>query len=129
MYAVISAIHGNLEALEAVLSDVPEEVQTVYCLGDVIGYGANPDECCDVVRSRGMPTITGNHDLAVTDLETDLNWVNPTAAAAVLWTRYHLSEEKAIVLLTWPSMMRNEEARFVHGSVRDPDEYIINATP
>jgi predicted phosphodiesterase len=83
MYAVISDIHGNLEALEAVLSDVPEEVQTVYCLGDVIGYGANPDECCDVVRSRGMPTISGNHDLAVTDLETDLNWFNPTAAAAM----------------------------------------------
>ena len=89
MYAVISDIHGNLEALEAVLGDVPEEVETIYCLGDVIGYGASPDECCDVVRSLGMPTISGNHDLAVTDLETDLNWFNPTAAAAVLWTRDH----------------------------------------
>ena len=95
MYAVISDIHGNLEALEAVLRDLPEEVETVYCLGDVIGYGANPDECCNVVRSFGMPTISGNHDLAVTDLETDLNWFNPVAAAAVLWTREHLSEENA----------------------------------
>jgi predicted phosphodiesterase len=68
MYAVISDIHGNLEALAAVLGDVPEEVETIYCLGDVIGYGANPDECCDEVRSMGMPTISGNHDLAVTDL-------------------------------------------------------------
>ena len=73
MYAVISDIHGNLEALEAVLDDVPEDVETIYCLGDVIGYGANPDECCDVVRSLEMPTISGNHDLAVTDLETDLD--------------------------------------------------------
>jgi hypothetical protein len=56
MYAVISDIHGNLEALEAVLGDVPEDVETIYCLGDVIGYGANPDECSDMVRSMGMPT-------------------------------------------------------------------------
>src|SRR5215211_597284 len=127
MYAVISDIHGNLEALEAVLNDVPEEVETIYCLGDVIGYGASPDECCDVVRSYGMPTISGNHDLAVTDLETDLNWFNPTAAAAVLWTRDHLGEENANFLRTRPRMMLTEEALFVHGSVRDPDEYIINA--
>src|SRR5215204_3617878 len=126
MYAVISDIHGNLEALEAVLGDVPEEVETIYCLGDVIGYGANPDECCDAVRSLRMPTISGNHDLAVTELETDLNWFNPTDAAEVLWTRNHLSEENAKFLRTRPRMMRTEEALFVHGSVRDPDEYIIN---
>ncbi len=128
MYAVISDIHGNLEALEAVLRDVPEDVETIYCLGDVIGYGANPDECCDVVRDSGMPTISGNHDLAVTDLRTDLNWFNPTAAAAVLWTRDHLSEENAEFLRTRPRTMRAEGALFVHGSVRDPDEYIINKT-
>ena len=126
MYAVISDIHGNLEALEAVLRDVPEEVETIYCLGDVIGYGANPDECCDIVRELGMPTISGNHDLAVTDLQTDLNWFNPTAAAAVLWTRDHLSAENAEFLRTRPRMMQSNDALFVHGSVRDPDEYIIN---
>src|SRR5919206_529088 len=79
MYAVISDIHGNLDALEAVLRDVPEEVGTIYCLGDVIGYGANPNECCDLVREREMPLITGNHDLAVTDLSTDLAWFNPVS--------------------------------------------------
>ena len=126
MYAVISDIHGNLEALEAVLRDVPEDVEAIYCLGDVIGYGANPDECCDVVRSFGMPTISGNHDVAVTDLKTDLNWFNPTAAAAVLWTREHLSGENAEFLRTRPRMMRTDGALFVHGSIRDPDEYIIN---
>src|SRR5688500_13665346 len=113
MSAVISDIHGNLEALEAVLGDVPEEVETVYCLGDVLGSGANPDECSVVVRSMGMPTISGNHDLAVTDLETDLNWFNPIAAAAVLWTRDHLSEYSARFLLTRPRMMLTEEALFV----------------
>lgn len=126
MYAVISDIHGNLEALEAVLSDLPEGVERVYCLGDVIGYGASPDECCDLVREWEMPTLSGNHDLAVTDLSTDLNWFNPVAAAAVLWTREHLSEENAEFLRTRPRMMQNRDALFVHGSIRDPDEYIIN---
>ena len=127
MYAVISDIHGNLEALEAVLRDLSDEVRIVYCLGDVIGYGANPDECCDIVRDLGMPVISGNHDLAVTDLETDLNWFNPVAAAAVVWTREHLSEENAEFLRTRPRTIQTEGALFVHGSVRDPDEYIINA--
>jgi diadenosine tetraphosphatase ApaH/serine/threonine PP2A family protein phosphatase len=127
MYAVISDIHGNLEALEAVLNDVPEEVETIYCLGDVIGYGASPDECCDIVRELGMPVISGNHDLAVTDLGTDLNWFNPLAAAAVLWTREHLSEDNAEFLRTRPRTMQTDDALFVHGSVRDPDEYIINS--
>lgn len=127
MYAVISDIHGNYEALEAVLRDMPDEVDTVYCLGDVIGYGASPNECCDAVRKLGMPTITGNHDLAVTDPSTDLNWFNPVAAAAVIWTREQLSEENAAFLRSRPRMMQSHDALFVHGSVRDPDEYIINS--
>lgn len=127
MYAVISDIHGNLEALEAVLGDLPREVETVYCLGDVIGYGASPNECCDVVRGSGMPVISGNHDLAVTDLSTDLDWFNPVAAAAVRWTREHLSEANAEFLRSRPRMMLSKDALFVHGSIRDPDEYIINS--
>jgi predicted phosphodiesterase len=126
MYAVISDIHGNLEALEAVLRDVPEEIERIYCLGDVIGYGANPNECCDLVRASEMPTISGNHDLAVTDLSTDLSWFNPVAAAAIEWTREQLTEENADFLRTRPRTMQGEGALFVHGSIRDPDEYILN---
>ena len=128
MYAVISDIHGNLEALEAVLRDMPDGIERIYCLGDVIGYGANPNECCDVVRKLEMPLITGNHDLAVTDLSTDLAWFNPVAAAAVEWTREQLSEENAKFLLSRPRMMQTNGALFVHGSIRDPDEYIINTS-
>jgi len=125
MYAVISDIHGNLEALEAVLGDVPG-VEEIYCLGDVIGYGANPNECCDLVREREMPLISGNHDLAVTDLSTDLAWFNPVAAAAVEWTREQLTEENASLLLACPRTMQKKGTLFVHGSIRDPDEYILN---
>lgn len=125
MYAVISDIHGNLEALGAVLRDVPEGVEEVYCLGDVVGYGADPDGCCDVVREAGMPLISGNHDRAVTDLGTDLEWFNPVAAAAVRWTREHLSAKNADFLRTRPTTMRRGDVLFVHGSVRDPDEYVF----
>jgi predicted phosphodiesterase len=127
MYAVISDIHGNLEALEAVLLDLPEGIEEIYCLGDVIGYGANPNECCDLVRSHGMPTISGNHDLAVTDLSTDLAWFNPVAEAAIVWTREQLAEDNADFLRSLSRTMQGEGALFVHGSVRDPDEYILNA--
>jgi predicted phosphodiesterase len=126
MYAVISDIHGNLEALEAVLWDVPDGIEKIYCLGDVIGYGASPNECCDLVREREMPLISGNHDLAVTDLSTDLAWFNPVAAAAVEWTREQLTEENANFLRIRPRTMQKEGTLFVHGSVRDPDEYILN---
>ena len=127
MYAVISDIHGNLEALQAVLEDIPEGVEEIYCLGDVIGYGASPNECCELVRELQIPTITGNHDLAVTDLETDLAWFNPVAARAVQWTREQLSEDNAAFLLSRPRTMRGHGALFVHGSVRDPDEYILDS--
>jgi predicted phosphodiesterase len=126
MYAVISDIHGNLEGLEAVLRDVPDGIEKIYCLGDVIGYGANPNECCDLLRSTEMPTISGNHDLAVTDLSTDLAWFNPVAAAAIEWTRKQLTEENANFLRTRPRTMQEDGVLFVHGSVRDPDEYILN---
>lgn len=128
MYAVISDIHGNLEAFEAVLGDIPGEVERVFCLGDVIGYGASPNECCDLARREEIPVITGNHDLAVVDLDTDLNWFNPVAEAAVRWTREHLNEENQNFLRSRPRMMQTSEALFVHGSVRDPDEYIIDGT-
>lgn len=127
MYAVISDIHGNQEALEAVLADIPGEAGQIFCLGDVVGYGASPNECCDLVRGAAMPVISGNHDLAVTDLDTNLAWFNPVAAAAVRWTREQLTEGNAQFLLTRPRTIQAENALFVHGSVRDPDEYIVDS--
>jgi predicted phosphodiesterase len=126
MYAVISDIHGNLEALQSVLADVPNDVDQVFCLGDVVGYGASPNECCDIVRNSGMPTITGNHDIAVVDLDTNLGWFNPVAAAAVRWTRQQMSAENTEFLRSRPRMMQKNGTLFVHGSVRDPDEYILD---
>jgi predicted phosphodiesterase len=92
-YAVIADIHANLEALEVVLNDAKEQKCTHYCcVGDVVGYNANPKECLDIVRGMGMPCVKGNHD-EYCSIEGDLEGFNPHAAEAVNWTRKQLSDE------------------------------------
>jgi predicted phosphodiesterase len=92
-YAVIADIHANLEALEVVLADSKEQKCTHYCcVGDVVGYNANPKECLDIVRTMGMPVVKGNHDEYCSS-EEDLEGFNPHAAEAVNWTRKQLSKE------------------------------------
>ena len=92
-YAVIADIHANLEALEAVLKDTKEQKCTHFCcVGDVVGYNANPKECLDIIRDMNMPCVKGNHDEYCSS-EEDLDGFNPHAAEAVNWTRKQLSKE------------------------------------
>ena len=92
-YAVIADIHANLEALEVVLNDAKAQQCTHYCcVGDVVGYNANPKECLDIVRSMGMPVVKGNHD-EYCSTEDNLEGFNPHAAEAVSWTRKQLSPD------------------------------------
>lgn len=92
-YAIIADIHANLEALEVVLNDAKEQKCTHYCcLGDVVGYNANPKECLDIVRDMGMPCVKGNHD-EYCSIESNLEGFNPHAAEAIQWTRNQLTEE------------------------------------
>jgi predicted phosphodiesterase len=92
-FAIIADIHANLEALEVVLADAKAERCTHYaCLGDVVGYNANPKECLDIVRSMGMPCVKGNHD-EYCSMDINLDGFNPQAAEAVQWTRQQLTEE------------------------------------
>jgi predicted phosphodiesterase len=92
-YAVIADIHANLDALEVVLADSKEQKCTHYCcVGDVVGYNANPRECLEIVRSMGMPVVKGNHDEYCSS-EEELDGFNPHAAEAVNWTRKQLTME------------------------------------
>ena len=92
-YAVLADIHSNLEALEVVLQDTRDQKCTHYCcVGDVVGYGANPKECLDIIRSQGMPCVKGNHDEYCSS-EEDLEGFNPHAAVAVNWTRTQLTKD------------------------------------
>lgn len=92
-YAILADIHGNLEALQVVLEDCKAQGATHYaCLGDVVGYNANPKECLDIIRGMGMPCVKGNHD-EYCSTDTALDGFNAHAAEAVEWTRQQLSEE------------------------------------
>jgi predicted phosphodiesterase len=92
-FAIIADIHANLEAFEVVLEDIKSQNCThVACLGDVVGYNANPKECLDIVRSMNIPCVKGNHDEYCSS-EEHLEGFNPAAAEAVNWTRKQLTEE------------------------------------
>jgi predicted phosphodiesterase len=92
-YAIIADIHANLEALDVVLKDAKEQACTHYaCLGDVVGYNANPKECLDIIRDMAMPCVKGNHD-EYCSIESNLEGFNPHAAEAIHWTRAQLTED------------------------------------
>lgn len=131
--ALISDIHSNLEALEAVLADIADQtVDEIYCLGDVIGYGPNPRECLDKVMNVCRVTILGNHDQAAL---IDPEGFNPVALQAVYWTRDQLESGRgnpADVNRRWdflgelPRLINEDRYLFVHGSPREPtNEYVF----
>ncbi len=92
-FAIIADIHSNLEAFQVVLEDIKQQNCTHHaCLGDVVGYGANPKECLDIVKAMNIPVVKGNHD-DYCSTDQALDGFNPAAAEAVNWTRKQLSEE------------------------------------
>jgi predicted phosphodiesterase len=92
-YAIIADIHGNLEAFQTVLDDIKtQNVQQIVCLGDVVGYNANPKECLDIIRAMNVPIVKGNHDEYCSS-EDQLEGFNPHAAEAVIWTRNQLTTD------------------------------------
>ena len=131
--ALISDIHGNLEALNTVLADIRTVgVDDIYCLGDIIGYGPNPCECLDQVIKHAQATILGNHDQAAL---FDPEGFNPMALQAIYWTRDQLdngpgsSDQKNArwdFLGELPRHLDEGQYRYVHGSPRDPtNEYVF----
>ena len=117
--AVVSDVHANLEALQAVLGEI-RGLETL-CLGDLVDYGANPNEVIELVRKRGTRTIMGNHDWAAVNADTSL--FNPRAAMSSIWTQRHLTGQSLEYLRALAPEMRNPfegpEAYFTHGSPDD----------
>jgi predicted phosphodiesterase len=124
---VISDIHSNVEALEACLS-AAARYDTVVNLGDIVGYGANPNEAVQRARELGGYVVRGNHDKAASGL-MDLSDFNPMAGMAALWTRNQLTPENLAWLRQLPQgpirVAELPDTQFVHGSPIDEDEYVV----
>ncbi|AQQ70345.1 phosphodiesterase [Limihaloglobus sulfuriphilus] len=140
MFAIISDIHSNIEALTAVLEDIDKRgIKTIHCLGDIVGYGPNPKECLDLVMAKTEVCIMGNHDHATLYEPTNFN---TGAERAALWTRFELETEpdkelldKRMHFLINLPMRHHMELKldgshahleFVHASPRKPiHEYVF----
>jgi predicted phosphodiesterase len=124
--AILSDIHSNLPALEAVLADVEGAgVGELWCLGDVVGYGAQPDECASLVAERCALCLVGNHDLAVLG-DLDISSFSPAAAAAVRWTQQNAKPETVDFLRGLDPADETRDVALYHASPRDPVwEYVL----
>ncbi|HVU77378.1 MAG TPA: metallophosphoesterase family protein [Gaiellaceae bacterium] len=125
--AVISDIHGNLHALDAVLAEIARTgVDEVWCLGDIVGYGARPNECCDVVRERTQLSLCGNHDLAVLG-SIDIAAFSGDAGTAARWTAGVLEASRRAWLSSLEPLAQRNDVDLFHASARDPVwEYVLS---
>lgn len=124
-YAVISDVHANLEALQAVLRDIEKrKVKNILFLGDAVGYGPDPNKCVSLLAGVSKVLLAGNHDWAAIGL-TDVEYFNPYAKAAVLWTSKVLTgkSRKAIEGFSLVKVMRRQGLFLVHASPMAPEEW------
>jgi predicted phosphodiesterase len=125
--AVISDIHANYHALEAVLAAIDRESpDEIWCLGDLVGYGPRPNRCCRRVAARATLSLVGNHDLGATGA-LSLEMFSPDAAAACRWTRSVLKPDALEFLAGRRPMLRRKDAELYHASPRDPVwDYVLS---
>ncbi len=122
---VISDIHANLTALEAVLADAPD-FDELWCLGDLVGYGPRPNECVEHIRTLPHTSLAGNHDRAALG-DLNLSSFNPVARRANEWTREELTSSSRTYLKGLPSSLQKGDFCLAHGSPREPVwEYITD---
>jgi diadenosine tetraphosphatase ApaH/serine/threonine PP2A family protein phosphatase len=126
-YGIISDIHGNLEALSAALERIGE-VDAFICPGDVVGYGADANECCDILRKLAPTIVLGNHDAAVIG-SVDLSYFNPNARAAAIWTSGILSEANREFLSQLQPVLYERDWVVAHGSLDDPFRFKYIVSP
>lgn len=118
--AFISDIHSNLEALMAVLADIKKrKIRKIYCCGDIVGYGASPNEVIEVFRKNKIVSVMGNHDLNAA-IMIHPEWFNELASDALMWTNARLTSKNKFFLSTLPPLLETELFIMVHGSPREP---------
>lgn len=124
---IISDIHANLDAFQAVLADSESQWETIWCLGDLVGYGPNPNECVNLLRQHDHISLSGNHDWAVLG-KLDINSFNDDAQTAVHWTQSILEKSARSYLESLPTTLIQEPFTLAHASPRQPVwEYILDS--
>jgi diadenosine tetraphosphatase ApaH/serine/threonine PP2A family protein phosphatase len=126
--AILSDLHANLEATEAVLADARQRDCTDYvCLGDVVGYNANPHECVEIVQKLACPVVKGNHDEQAS-LEESSRDFNPLAEMAINWTREQLNDADKQWLRGLPFTLQVQDFTIVHATLDTPErwDYVFN---
>ena len=122
-YGLLSDIHANLEALNAVLGKFKEEqVEKNVCIGDIVGYGANPNECVELIRDNDFECVAGNHDWAVIGKQ-DVEYFNKRAKESVIWTADTLTEENKKYLEQFELTKEFPEFVIVHATILEPDKW------
>ncbi|MFA5116381.1 MAG: metallophosphoesterase family protein [Candidatus Omnitrophota bacterium] len=122
-YGIFSDTHSNLEALNAVIEAYRKEgIDEYLCVGDIVGYAADPKECILTVRSLAAHTVAGNHDWAAVDL-LSTEYFNETARDAVAWTTTQLSAQEKSFLKDLPLLYKNEDLTLVHSTLENPQEF------
>ncbi len=126
-YLVLSDLHANFEALNTVLESAAGNYDRILCLGDLVGYGADPNAVTDWVRANTAVVVRGNHDRACAGLE-DLAWFNPVARIAAEWTHHQLTPGNREYIATLPKgPISVENFQVMHGAPLDEDEYMVQA--
>jgi predicted phosphodiesterase len=124
-YLILSDIHANITALDTVLAATKGKWDRAVCLGDIVGYGPDPNEALDRIRELDCVTIRGNHDKAIAGI-TEAEDFNPVARTAVLWSRERLTADNlAYLTQLQPGPVFVDGFCIVHGSIRDEDEYLF----
>lgn len=122
-YGIFSDVHSNLEALDAVIKAYSqEEIDQYLCVGDVVGYAADPKACIDKVKALAMLTVAGNHDWASVNLFS-IDYFNPAAKKAILWTKQNLDQSCKNFLETLKLTFVNQDLTLVHGTLEDPENF------
>ncbi len=125
-YGIISDVHGNMAALQRVFDYLDgQHVTNCLCCGDIVGYGAHPNECCDMMRERECVCVMGNHDEAAWRPEKD-RWFTGAARACIEWTREVLTSENIEFLSELPRTQMVDQIQICHGSLPDPDAYVYD---
>jgi diadenosine tetraphosphatase ApaH/serine/threonine PP2A family protein phosphatase len=126
-YLILSDLHANWEALQAALDDTAGQYEEALCCGDLVGYGADPNKVVEWVRANCKIVVRGNHDKACTGLE-DLEWFNPVARTAAIWTLQQLTPENAEYIRKLPEgPLIHGGVELFHGAPFDEDEYLLTA--